>query len=242
VANFNEQNWGDLHERVHRRTLRAVTGSSNSAKGSADPSNWMPPDHAAWCGYLADWVAIKARWRLSLDQSEFGRIRNLLTDSCPGQLIDPWPVAPPTTPTTTPASAPPPVQRVLPEQPVGDCDPAYQRSSDPGHIRKAEPSPGAGSASFKAIGEQSGDVATGRWTARADLVVIAVGRRCQRDATRSPVTDAGRVNHRRLGVSRSLIRVRTDEHARRFPHDAVGRHIASPGQQPVNTRSQGEPP
>jgi hypothetical protein len=107
------------------RTLRAVTGPSNSAKGSADPSNWMPPDEASWCGYLADWVAIKARWQLTLDQSEAGRIRNLLTDRCPGQLIAPWPPTPPVTPPTTSPTVPPQIQPVLPQPPGANCDSAY---------------------------------------------------------------------------------------------------------------------
>jgi hypothetical protein len=85
----------------------------------------MPPDDSAWCGYLADWVAIKARWQLNLGQSEFGHIRDLLTDRCAGQLIDFGPPVPETPPTTTPPAAPPPVQPVLPEQAVGSSDPAY---------------------------------------------------------------------------------------------------------------------
>ena len=67
------------------RSLRAVTGSVNQAKGAADPSNWIPPNPDFVCTYLADWVSIKARWGLSMDRSEFGRIRNLLTDRCPEQ-------------------------------------------------------------------------------------------------------------------------------------------------------------
>jgi hypothetical protein len=77
------------------RSLRAVTGSVNQSKGAADPSNWIPPDGDFVCTYLSDWVSIKARWGLSMDQSEHGRIRNLLTDRCPGQVIEPWPDTPP---------------------------------------------------------------------------------------------------------------------------------------------------
>jgi len=73
-----------------RRTLRAVTDEVNQSKGDKDPSNWMPPLVSARCPYLADWVAIKARWQLSMDESESGRIRNLLTRDCPGLRIEPW--------------------------------------------------------------------------------------------------------------------------------------------------------
>lgn len=66
------------------RTLRAVTASMNVAKGDRDPSNWLPPSPSAVCPFLADWVAVKVRWGLSMDASEHGRIRNLLTSSCAG--------------------------------------------------------------------------------------------------------------------------------------------------------------
>ena len=77
------------------RSLRAVTGSVNQAKSDKDPSNWIPPDQSFVCAYLADWVSIKARWGMSMDQSEHGRIRNLLTDRCPNQAIAPWSDTPP---------------------------------------------------------------------------------------------------------------------------------------------------
>ncbi|MFM8268416.1 MAG: DUF1524 domain-containing protein [Ilumatobacteraceae bacterium] len=72
-----------------RRTLRAVTDDVNQSKADKDPSNWMPPLESYWCTYLGDWVAIKARWGLSMDESEYGRARNLLRDRCAGWRIDP---------------------------------------------------------------------------------------------------------------------------------------------------------
>ena len=119
------------------RTLVAVTGSENTAKSDKDPSNWIPPNADAVCTYLADWTAIKARWGLSMDESEYGRIRNLLTDRCPGQTIAPWdpvPVAAPpaTLPVAAPAPTPPPPTAAVPlpappvvAPPAGNCDPSY---------------------------------------------------------------------------------------------------------------------
>jgi hypothetical protein len=52
------------------RTLRAVSATSNRAKGDQDPAEWLPPLSAYRCRYLADWVAIKARWGLSVDSKE----------------------------------------------------------------------------------------------------------------------------------------------------------------------------
>lgn len=66
------------------RTLRAVSTAMNVAKGDRDPSNWLPPSPAALCPFLADWVAVKVRWGLSMDASEHGRITNLLATSCAG--------------------------------------------------------------------------------------------------------------------------------------------------------------
>jgi hypothetical protein len=111
---------------VDDRTLRAVTGEVNQAKSDNDPTNWLPPAPDAVCGYLADWVSIKARWGLSMDESEHGRIRNLLTDRCPGQTIAPWVDVPPSAPTDPvgPLPATPPAAPTAP--PVdGNCDPSY---------------------------------------------------------------------------------------------------------------------
>jgi hypothetical protein len=108
------------------RSLRPVTAPVNQAKGNADPSNWLPPNEAYHCTYVADWVAIKARWGLSMDQSEHGRIRRLLTNRCPDQLVAPWPETPPAPPTTTTTAAPPLIQPAVPlPPPASDCDPSY---------------------------------------------------------------------------------------------------------------------
>lgn len=75
------------------RTLRAVSTATNRAKGDKDPSNWLPPDSNDVCRYVADWVAIKVRWQLSMDQSEYGRVRNVLKGPCAGARVEP--IAPP---------------------------------------------------------------------------------------------------------------------------------------------------
>ena len=72
------------------RPLIAVTARQNRSKSDRDPSNWIPPNTQYTCTYLAEWVAVKFRWKLSMDQSEFGRVRNLLTQSCASTTIAPW--------------------------------------------------------------------------------------------------------------------------------------------------------
>ena len=86
------------------RALIAVTAGQNRSKSDRDPSNWIPPQKSYTCTYLSEWVAIKARWKLSMDQSEFGRIKNLLTASCATATVAPWGTAPavPSKSATTP--------------------------------------------------------------------------------------------------------------------------------------------
>ena len=56
-----------------------------------------------------------------MDQSESGRVRNVLTDQCPGQTIAPWPEAPsdPVVTTTQPQLA------VSGGDDRTGCDPSY---------------------------------------------------------------------------------------------------------------------
>jgi hypothetical protein len=73
------------------RTLIAVSATSNRAKGDRDPSNWIPEtDHL--CPFVSDWIAVKARWSMTMDESEHGRLRNLLDGPCDGLSIAPWTV------------------------------------------------------------------------------------------------------------------------------------------------------
>jgi hypothetical protein len=90
-----------------KRTLLAVTDNVNQRKSDKDPSNWTPPLKSYLCTYLGNWISVKARWNLSMDKSEWGRIKNLLNSSCAGLVIAPWSAAPVagtilTSPTTSP--------------------------------------------------------------------------------------------------------------------------------------------
>lgn len=72
------------------RSLIAVTNSVNRSKGDRDPSQWLPPRSSYVCRYLADWIAVKKAWDLSMDESEWGRAKNLLNGPCQGTQIRPW--------------------------------------------------------------------------------------------------------------------------------------------------------
>ena len=71
------------------RTLSAVSSTANRQKGEKDPSNWLPDDSDV-CRFISDWVAVKARWSLSMDESESGQIRSLLSGPCLGATVNPW--------------------------------------------------------------------------------------------------------------------------------------------------------
>lgn len=120
------------------RTLVAVTDSVNQSKGDKDPSNWLPPQPADECRFIGDWIAIKARWELTMDPSEFGRLRNLLRRDCPGLTVAPWPPVPtlaprPTAPSPTTigstAAAPPLAASVS----YANCDAARAAGAAPLH-------------------------------------------------------------------------------------------------------------
>jgi hypothetical protein len=50
------------------RALVAVTASANRQKGDQDPSTWMP--ELDQCGYISNWIAIKAKYSLTVDNVE----------------------------------------------------------------------------------------------------------------------------------------------------------------------------
>lgn len=72
------------------RTLIAVSSSSNRSKSDRDPSNWLPALRGYVCTYVSNWVAVKARWGLSMDRSEWGRLNNLLAGQCRGATMRGW--------------------------------------------------------------------------------------------------------------------------------------------------------
>lgn len=53
---------------TEKRTLIAVTASTNRSKSDRDPAEWLPAN--AKCRYLAQWVVVKYRWGLSVDPVE----------------------------------------------------------------------------------------------------------------------------------------------------------------------------
>src|SRR6185437_13410876 len=63
-------------------TLDAVTDNVNSSKGDSDPAQWLPPLASARCAYATHWVAVKYRWRLSINPAEKTRLASILSGTC----------------------------------------------------------------------------------------------------------------------------------------------------------------
>jgi len=61
-----------------RRSLVGVTDSVNQSKADRDPQDWMP-EHGA-CRYVREWVAVKHRWRLSVNRGERRALSSLAAD------------------------------------------------------------------------------------------------------------------------------------------------------------------
>lgn len=70
----------------YSRTLIAVTASSNRSKGDQDPAEWLPPRTSYRCTYVSDWIAVKWRWRLSVDAREAAALR-VLVQGCDNPRI-----------------------------------------------------------------------------------------------------------------------------------------------------------
>jgi hypothetical protein len=63
-------------------TLIAVSSSSNESKSDKDPVDWLPPRVAFRCTYVAMWLEIKARWALTVDETERDTL-SALAAGCP---------------------------------------------------------------------------------------------------------------------------------------------------------------
>jgi hypothetical protein len=76
------------------RTLRVVSSAIDDTKQTNDPSNWMPPLESDWCRFLSDYISIKVRWGLSMDQNEADEIGEMLTTRCADVRVAAWPATP----------------------------------------------------------------------------------------------------------------------------------------------------
>ncbi|NBU39153.1 MAG: hypothetical protein EBS32_13125 [Actinobacteria bacterium] len=57
----------------------------NQAKSDKDPAEWLPPLASYRCTYLSSWVAVKARWSLAMDPTEYSVVKSGIV-ACGGTL------------------------------------------------------------------------------------------------------------------------------------------------------------
>ncbi len=69
---------GDFANDLADPQLIAVSATANRSKGDQDPSTWKPTATASWCGYAQDWIAVKARWQLTVTTAEKSALADML--------------------------------------------------------------------------------------------------------------------------------------------------------------------
>ena len=62
--------------------LLAVQGQANQDKGDAEPADWMPPNHAFWCQYAVQFVAVLRGYALPIDEPSAAVLRDAAS-TCP---------------------------------------------------------------------------------------------------------------------------------------------------------------
>jgi hypothetical protein len=67
------------------RPLVAVTDNVNQSKSDQDPAEWMP--ELGTCRYVREWVAVKIRWRLTVNRPEKRALRNR-ADTCANTFVE----------------------------------------------------------------------------------------------------------------------------------------------------------
>lgn len=75
--------WSDAQRQAFANDLSdpellAVSASLNEAKGDKGPDRWKPPLRSFWPTYAADWVAVKAKYRLTVTASEKTALLSML--------------------------------------------------------------------------------------------------------------------------------------------------------------------
>ena len=70
-------------------SLIAVSATTNRAKGDQDPSTWMPPYAGVRCTYVANWIAVKWRWQLAVDQAEKNALNTQLSTCTDSEIVTP---------------------------------------------------------------------------------------------------------------------------------------------------------
>ena len=71
-----------MNDRADMTMLALVRATSVQQRGDKDPAGWIPSTSSSICVYLGNWVAVKTRWGLAMDQREFVAVRTAFTQRC----------------------------------------------------------------------------------------------------------------------------------------------------------------
>lgn len=63
--------------------LLSVEDNANQSKGDKGPEAWKPPNEAEWCDYARQWIGVKAKYELSVNEQEKQELVRML-NSCEG--------------------------------------------------------------------------------------------------------------------------------------------------------------
>ena len=58
--------------------LIAVTDNVNQGKGDDSPDAWKPPSTGYWCTYAEMWIAVKYKWKLTINSAEKTALEDML--------------------------------------------------------------------------------------------------------------------------------------------------------------------
>jgi Protein of unknown function (DUF1524) len=79
------KNWTDemrLRFANDPANLLAVQGQANQDKSDGEPAVWMPPNHAFWCQYSVQFIAVLRGYALPVDESSAQTLRDAAA-TCP---------------------------------------------------------------------------------------------------------------------------------------------------------------
>lgn len=62
-------------------SLIAVSAGSNRSKSDQDPAEWLPTNASYHCDYVKQWVQVKVRWSLTVDEKELKVLKDV-TSKC----------------------------------------------------------------------------------------------------------------------------------------------------------------
>jgi hypothetical protein len=75
---WDDKRRGDFANDLTRPQLKAVSRTSNRAKGDQNPAQWKPPVRAYWCQYAQDWIAVKYHWKLTVTTAEKAALEDMI--------------------------------------------------------------------------------------------------------------------------------------------------------------------